>query len=522
MTFPARYRTTSRTVASPSKLAGELLKSPVRTRTRSRDVAGAKGRTRNALNTISDPFVDAVDVFDKENAPLPTRASRSRTASNAEPQKGKGKAKAKAIEVVVETPESPLARPTRKVLGDLNTHNKEAAVPAPVSNPLPKKVTRKDTAPDDDSMAIDLTIPAATSPVEAIPRASTPPPQASPPKSKTANEPSKATRAEELDAISVVESDEDDSDGESEVEAVSKNQQAKSKHTEPTVTSTVVSQVSQSDCTTVSSQLDTNDTVRSNDDRTRDLDHTVSGTLVDPKLESARQAASALLTSKLQQQKDGNTEKPIKRTLASYGAKKSLPAAVHNARQSNATTTIHPASTPAGPGFRSSFLNKSLRKQIADQEALESDDDSESDSDADEAGLVAGATFAAMYKKTAANTQANTRANAGEATSKISAGSELNPKKRKSDEALPPATEAGLSSAAPPNKISKLGAAMLAAKAQNICSDARSEENASRGSGIQAGAIPQQSRSCCKKHRQRCRLQLGLAESCLGCIACRC
>ncbi|SPO26848.1 uncharacterized protein UTRI_04161_B [Ustilago trichophora] len=455
----AKYATTSRTVASPSKLAGELLKSPTRIRTRIRDAAGRASRTRGALKGLSDPFVDAVDVFDKENAPIPTRASRSRTASTAEPQKGKGKAKAKAIDVVDEVPSSPLARPTRRALGDLNAQKNEAKAPIQASKPPTRKTARKDTASEDDSMAIDASIHAAHSRDEAPPRASTPPPQASPPKLKAAEQSEESARVEQLDAISVIDSDEDDSDGDSDVEPVTSSAKGQSNATQddpadPTVTSTVVSQTSRGDNTTVSFGPDANDTVRS-------TDNTVSGSLVDPKLESARQAASALLT----RQRDGTTEKAVKRTLTSYGAKKSLPAAAHDARPSNVTTTLHPASTPAGPGFRSSFLNKSLRKQIADQEALESDG-SESDSDADEAGLVAGATFAAMYKKTAANT----RANAGEATSKTTSTSSsrgVTAKKRKSDEALPVASEAGLGSAAPPNKISKLSAAMLAAKAQS-------------------------------------------------------
>ena len=454
--------TTSRNVASPSKLAGELLKSPTRTRTRSRQATATAGRTRGALNGLADPFVDAADVFDKENAPIPTRASRARTASTAEPQKGKAKAKTKLVEAVDEEPSSPLAKPTRKVLGDLNVHKDQAKSSSQAAKPPTRKATRKDIVSDEDSVAIDASLHAQRSPDETIPRASTPPVLASPPKPQAVEEPQQVTQVEQLDAISVIDSDEDDSEAESDAEAVTAltNDQpgTHDKHAEPTETSTLVSQVSRSDNTTVSFQPDTNDTVRS-------TDNTVSGTLVDPKLESARQAASALLT----RQKDANAEKPVKRTLASYGAKKSLPATAHNARPSNATTTIHPASTPAGPGFRSSFLNKSLRKQIADQEALDSEE-SESDSDADEAGLVAGATFAAMYKKTAANTQANTRANAGDAASKnttLPSANGANSKKRKSDEALPAASEAGLGSAAPPTKMSKLGAAMLAAKAQS-------------------------------------------------------
>ncbi|KAJ1580038.1 hypothetical protein NDA12_000391 [Ustilago hordei] len=462
----AKYATTSRTVASPSKLAGELLKSPTRTRTR-----GATGQSRAPLNTSSDPFIDAADVFDKENAPIPAPSSRLRTPSTIEPQKAKGKAKAKAktIEVVNEAPESPAPRPTRKVLGDLNAgkafqkQNAQSTKTAPT-----KKGARKDIAIEDDSMAIDASIHEDASPIEAIPRASTPPLNASPPKSASTQGTKEFTKEETADATSIIDSEEEvsEDDGDSDAGASAANAQqggSQTQQTESNVTSIAVSQVSGSDLTSVSSRSDTNDTIRSND-------NTVSGMLTDPKLENARLAASALLTSKLQQQKDGNTDKPVKRTLASYGAKKSLPAAALDARPSNVTTTLHPASTPAGPGFRSSFLNKSLRKQIADQEALESDEDSESDSDADEAGLVAGATFAAMYKKTAANTQANTRANAGEATGKhaaLSSNAGISGKKRKSDEALPVASEAGLGSAAPPNKMSKLGAAMLAAKSQS-------------------------------------------------------
>ncbi|SYW80056.1 uncharacterized protein UBRO2_03324 [Ustilago bromivora] len=460
----AKYATTSRTVASPSKLAGELLKSPTRTRTR-----GATGRSRAALNTSSDPFIDAADVFDKENAPIPARSSRLRTASTIEPQKGKGKAKAKTIEVVNEAPESPAPRPARKVLGDLNAgkaFQKQNAQSTKTA--ATKKGARKDIAIEDDSMPIDASIHEDASPIEAIPRASTPPLNASPPKSTSTQGTKEFTKKKTADATSIIDSEEEvsEDDGDSDAGASAANAQqggSQTQQTEPNVTSIAVSQVSGSDFTSVSSRSDANDTIRSND-------NTVSGMLTDPKLENARLAASALLTSKLQQQKDGNTDKPVKRTLASYGAKKSLPAAALDARPSNVTTTLHPASTPAGPGFRSSFLNKSLRKQIADQEALESDEDSESDSDADEAGLVAGTTFAAMYKKTAANTQANTRANAGEATGKhaaLSSNAGVSGKKRKSDEALPVASEAGLGSAAPPSKMSKLGAAMLAAKSQS-------------------------------------------------------
>lgn len=430
------------------------------------------GRTRGALNASSDPFIDAVDVFDKENALIPTRASRSRIASNLEPQKGKSNAKTKAIEVVDEAPDSPALRPTRRVLGDVNTqkNSQKQSAQSTKSAPTTSAVRKNTSSEDDDSMAIDASTHDERSIVEDVPRASTPPIHPSPPKKASTRQSKAHVQEENLDAISVIDSEaeEDSHDGDSDAEADAASAdalqgKAQSKPIEPTVASTVVSQVSGSDLTAASSRSDNNDTERS-------TDNTVSGMLVDPKLESARQAASALLANKLQQQKDGSTEKPVKRTLASYGAKKSLPAAAHNARPSNVTSTLHPASTPAGPGFRSSFLNKSLRKQIADQEALESDDDSESDSDADEAGLVAGATFAAMYKKTAANTQANTRANAGDATGKhpaLSSNAGVSAKKRKSDEALPVASEAGLGSAAPPSKITKLGAAMLAAKAQS-------------------------------------------------------
>ncbi len=451
-------RTTSRSVASPSKLAGELLKSPTRTRTRTRgrDAASAAGRTRGAFNTSDDPFIDAVDVFDKENAPVPERSSRSRTVSTLEPQKGKGKAKgkAKAIQVVEKEASSPSSRPARRVLGDLNAQTSKAPQPVPASNAVSKKTEPKHAVPEDDSMAIDASSAVEGSVEADIPRASTPPLHASPPNTQTQDEPEIVEQAERLDAVSSFDTDENDSEDESDVEAATTAAKdmmsgTQSQIAEPTVTGTVVSQSSRSDGATVSFQPDLNDTVRSSD-------NTVSGTLVDPKLESARQAASALLTSKLQQQKDGNAEKPVKRTLASYGAKKSLPAAANNARPSNVTATLHPASTPAGPGFRSSFLNKSLRKQIADQEALESGDDSDSESDEEGTGLVAGATFAALYKKTAANTQANTRANAAPASSK----------KRKSDDALPVAGEAVSGSSAPPAKMSKLGAAMVAAKSQ--------------------------------------------------------
>lgn len=456
----AKYATTSRSVASPSKLAGELLKSPVRTRTRTRDATAATGRARGAFNVLNDGMIDAADVFDKENEPLPARASRSRTASTLEPQKAKAKTKGKAIQVIDDELSSPLSRPTRRVLGDANTQKTEPKLTTQPAKTASKKSTRKNPAPDDDSMAIDAPSQADRSPDETIPRASTPPLHASPSKTENRDEPGKATQAEHPDVISVIDSDEEDSDADSDAEptaAKAKDQEddANANNVEPTVTSTIVSHSTRSDGTTVSFRPDTNDTVRSND-------NTVSGTLIDPKLESARQAASALLTGKLQQQKDGNSEKPVKRTLASYGAKKSLPAAANNARPSNVTTTLHPASTPAGPGFRSSFLNKSLRKQIADQEALESAD-SESDSDDDEGGLVAGATFAALYKKTAATTQANTRANAAPASSSSSVSS----KKRKSDEALPAASDADLGGAVPPHKMSKLGAAMLAAKTQS-------------------------------------------------------
>lgn len=456
------YRTTSRTVASPSKLAGELLKSPTRPRTRARDAPAASGYPRGAFKISIDPFVDAADVFDKENAPLQTRSSRSRTASTVEPQKGKGKARAKAIHAVEREASSPLSRPTRRVLGDVNTQKNETKQPTPQPKPTSKEATLKNIATDDDSMVIDSSLQAHLSPDDTMPRASTPPPpQASPPRVLALHKPSKATQsaASLSGAISITDSDEDGSDGDSdadlhEEETGGLNDTVQHEVAEPTVTGNVVSRSSRSDDNTASFQPDINDTMPAND-------NTVSGTLIDPKLESARQAASVLLTSKIQQQKDANAMKPVKRTLASYGAKKSLPAAANNSGPSNVTTTIVPTSTPAGPGFRSSFLNKSLRKQIADQEALESGQDSDSDSDDNEndTGLVAGATFAAMYKKAAANTQANTRANAVPASNSTTSS-----KKRKSDEVLPAAIEASLSAAAPPHKVSKLGAAMMAAK----------------------------------------------------------
>lgn len=459
-------RTTSRAVTSPSKLAGELLKSPTRARTRTRDAGGAAGRARNALNTLSDPFVDAADVFDKENAPVQTRASRSRTASALEPQKGKAKADNKVVAELA--PHPPAVKPTRKVLGDLNTQkHPDAQSLEQASKPPKTKASRRAADPEDDSMAIESPLRTEQTAEVSVPRASTPPVNASPSRPTVTETTKDSAHVKSLDAIPIIDSD--DSDGESDIEADAASADgpaasAQGKDADPTVTASLVSQSSRSDNTTLSTVPDTTDTAQPTNDRS---DNTVSGTLLDPKLQSARQAASALLTSKQQQQKDGHTEKPAKRTLASYGAKKSLPAAAHNARVSNVTAALHPVSTPAGPGFRSSFLNKSLRKQIADQAALESEDDSEPDSDADEGGLIAGAACAAMYKNTAANTQANTRANASETMSKSTArplNSGVNDKKRKSDEALPVASEAGLSSAAPPNKISKLSAAMLAAK----------------------------------------------------------
>lgn len=432
-----------------------MLKSPTRTRVRARDATGTAGRSRGAFNVSNDPFVDAADVFDKENAPLPTRASRTRIASTVEPQKGQGKAKAKGVRGIDVGSSSPISRPNRKVLADINTQKNEAKKAVQINTATSRKTTRKDRAAEDDSMVTEASLQADRSPDETMPRASTPPPpQASPLKTRARDERTQTTQAVDSrdEAVSIQDSDEDDSDGDSDVETAKQVAAGKTKadqveNAEATVTS-IISQSSRSDGNTVSFHADTTDTARSHD-------NTVSGTLVDPKLESARQAASALLTNKLQQQKDGIADKPIKRTLASYGAKKSLPAVASDARASNATTIIHPASTPAGPGFRSSFLNKSLRKQIADQEALESGDDSDSDSDEDEAGLVAGAAFAAMHKKTAANTQANTLANAAPAPSS---------KKRKSDVALEATEDTASSSTVPPQKMSKLAAAMMSAK----------------------------------------------------------
>jgi hypothetical protein len=429
------------------------------------------GRTRGAAVTHSDPFIDAVDVFDKENAPVPTRSSRSRTASTLEPQKGKRKAAVKAGKAIAEdAPQPPAARSTRKVLGDLNVQKHETDH-AEQTTKATRKAVAKVTPSDDDSMAIDTSLRQATPLHDTAPRASTPPAHASPQKPQPAQSSKCASQQQAIESVSIIDSDEEDSDDEQEaLEATSSSKikpvASNEKHAEPTVTSTVVSQLSSIDSTTVSSLSDPNDTMRSTDDRSKEHDSTLSGRHVDPKLDSARQAAS-LLVSKLQQQKDANADKPAKRTLASYGAKKSLSSATHNARPSNPTLTLHSASTPAGPGFRSSFLNKSLRKQIADQEALEDSDDSDSDSDADAdiQPLVAGSAAAAISKKTAANT----RANAGDATTKMAAlpaSGNAASKKRKSDEALAPASEAPLGSSAPPAKMSKLGAAMQAAKAQ--------------------------------------------------------
>ncbi|SPO45597.1 uncharacterized protein PSANT_03283 [Moesziomyces antarcticus] len=482
----AKYATSSRNVASPSKLAGELLKSPTRTRTRSRDAASAMGRTRGAAVSHGDPFIDAVDVFDKENAPVPTRSSRSRTASTLEPQKGKRKAAVKAGKAIAEdAPQLPVARSTRKVLGDLNVQKHETDYPAQTAKATRNAVV-KVTSSEDDSMAVDTSLHQVTPLDETAPRASTPPALASPPKPQPAQSSKRASQPQVIELIPIIDSDEDDSDDEQqalEATSASKSKPAASneKHADPSVTSTVVSQLSSIDSTTVSSLSDSNDTMRSTDDRSKEHDSTLSGRHIDPKLDSARQAAS-LFVSKLQQQKDANADKPAKRTLASYGAKKSLSSATHNARPSNPTLTLHSASTPAGPGFRSSFLNKSLRKQIADQEALEDSDESDSDSDADADShpLVAGSASAAISKKTAANT----RANAGDATTKMAAlpaSGNAASKKRKSDEALPPASEAPLGSSAPPAKISKLGSAMQAAKAQSSAPIAAAKKPAAVG-----------------------------------------
>ncbi|EPQ26987.1 uncharacterized protein PFL1_05623 [Pseudozyma flocculosa PF-1] len=201
-----------------------------------------------------------------------------------------------------------------------------------------------------------------------------------------------------------------------------------------------------------------------------------------------------------QPQSDGVIDKPAKRTLSSFSAKKSLSAhassAVHAAAAA-ANLPALPASTPAGPGFRSSFLQKSLRKRAEDTKAHgrsglgSADDDSDGDyedgdqdeverqtgaqdarEDGDDIDGEAEAELASSGAKagpksrlaTASATRANTRVNATQASSAATARNGGKGVKRKSEESHAPLGSIADRNSPPPAKLVKPVLSRLGAK----------------------------------------------------------
>ncbi|KAN0059862.1 hypothetical protein ACQY0O_008436 [Thecaphora frezii] len=182
-------------------------------------------------------------------------------------------------------------------------------------------------------------------------------------------------------------------------------------------------------------------------------------------LEASRKSAAALLASKLMQPQEAAAEKPAKRTLSSFSAKRSLSTnATAPALSAAANLPALPASTPAGPGFRSSFLNKSLRKRVEDSQPRDKDIlDNEDEDEDNERGLSGSEAEAAGQRDQgqlamASMTKANTRANAANANG----GKGI---KRKSDQSHAPlAGSAADRNSPPPAKIVKAAVSRLGAK----------------------------------------------------------